>query len=105
MASQFNGREFEQTPGDNEGQGSVVCCSPWGHKESDTTEQWNNNNHTYTFIFLCACIFKLEHIHTKISASRTKYIKWPGRAKSLLRRLWVGQKTLKRNSCFIPYPL
>ena len=37
-----NGHEFEQTPGDHEGQGSFVCCSPWGHKESDTTEQLNN---------------------------------------------------------------
>ena len=27
--------EFEQTPGDSEGQGILVCCSPWGHKESD----------------------------------------------------------------------
>ena len=100
----LNGHEFEQAPGDSEGQGSLVCCSPWGRKESDTTEQLNNN-HIYTFIFLGACIFKLEHIHTKISTSKMKYIKWPGRAKSLLRRLWVGQKTLKRNSCFIPYPL
>ena len=39
----FNGRESEQTLGDNEGQGSLACCSPWGHKESDTTEQLNNN--------------------------------------------------------------
>ena len=31
-------REFEQTPGDGEGQGGLACCSPWGHKESDTTE-------------------------------------------------------------------
>ena len=38
----FNRNEFEQTPGDSEGQGSLVCCSPWGHKESDTTE-WLNN--------------------------------------------------------------
>ena len=29
--------EFEQTLGDSEGQGSLGCCSPWGHKESDTT--------------------------------------------------------------------
>ena len=35
----LNGHEFEQTPGDSEGQGNLVCCSPWGHKESDTTEQ------------------------------------------------------------------
>ena len=34
----FNRHESEQTPGDSEGQGSLVCCSPWGHKESDTTE-------------------------------------------------------------------
>ena len=35
----LNGHEFEQTPGDSEGQGSLACCShdPWGHKESDTT--------------------------------------------------------------------
>ena len=33
------GREFEQTLGDSEGQGSLVCYSPWGHKRSDTTEQ------------------------------------------------------------------
>ena len=41
---QVNGREFEQTPGDTEGQGSLVCCSPWGPKELDTTEWLNNNN-------------------------------------------------------------
>ena len=40
----LNGHEFEQTPGDSEGQGSLACCSPWGHKESDMTEQMNNNN-------------------------------------------------------------
>ena len=37
-----DGRESGQTPGDSEGQRSLVCCSPWGHKESDTTEQLNN---------------------------------------------------------------
>ena len=35
--------EFEQAPGDIEGQGRLVCCSPWGHKELDRTE-WLNNN-------------------------------------------------------------
>ena len=33
----FNGHEFEQAPGDSGGQRSLVCCRPWGHKESDTT--------------------------------------------------------------------
>ena len=41
---QLNGHEFEPTPGDSEGQGSLVCCSPWYLKESDTTEQLNNHN-------------------------------------------------------------
>ena len=36
---QLNGHEFEQTPGDGDEQESLECCSPWGHKESDTTEQ------------------------------------------------------------------
>ena len=33
----LNGREFEQTPGDNGGQGSLACCSPWSHKELGVT--------------------------------------------------------------------
>ena len=40
----LNGREFEQTPGDSEGQGNLRCCSPWGSKESDATERLDNNN-------------------------------------------------------------
>ena len=40
----FNGHGFEQTPEDCEGQGSLVCCSPWGLKESDRTERLNNSN-------------------------------------------------------------
>ena len=44
MASSINGLEFEQTPGASEGQGSLVCCSPWDHKVLDTTEQLKNNN-------------------------------------------------------------
>ena len=35
----LNGHEFEQIPGDGEGQGNLACCSPWVCKESDTTEQ------------------------------------------------------------------
>ena len=37
----LNGHEFEQAPGDGEGEGSPECCSPWGHKELDMTE-WQN---------------------------------------------------------------
>ena len=39
----LDGRESEQAPGDGEGQGSLACCSPWGRKESDTTERLNGN--------------------------------------------------------------
>ena len=37
----FNEYEFEQTLGDSEGQASLECCSPWGHKELDMTERLN----------------------------------------------------------------
>ena len=37
----LNGNEFEETQGDSEGQGSLVYCSPWGPKETDTTERLN----------------------------------------------------------------
>ena len=40
----LNGHEFEQAQGNGEGQGSLACCIPWGHKESDRTEQLNKNN-------------------------------------------------------------
>ena len=38
---QLNGDEFEQTPGVSNGQGGLAGCGPWGHEESDTTEQLN----------------------------------------------------------------
>ena len=57
--------EFEQALRDGEGQGSLVCCSPWGHKESDTTK-WKNNktvlksqihtSHTIPTALLCVCV-------------------------------------------------
>ena len=43
---QLNSLEFEQTPGDSEGQGNLECCSPWGHKKSDMTEQLNTTTTT-----------------------------------------------------------
>ena len=38
---QLDGHEFEQVSGGGDGQGSLVCCCPWGHRELDTTEQLN----------------------------------------------------------------
>ena len=40
----LSAHEFEQALGEGEGQGSLECYSPWGRKESDTTERLNNNN-------------------------------------------------------------
>ena len=40
---QLNGHEFEQAPGVGDGQGSLVCYSPWGHKKLDTTENETHN--------------------------------------------------------------
>ena len=50
-----NGHEFEQVLGDDEGQGSLVCCSPWGHKESDMTKWLNNNHRSYINVPRCIC--------------------------------------------------
>ena len=41
---QLDGHEFEQAPGVGDGQGSLECCSLWGHKELDTAERLNNTN-------------------------------------------------------------
>ena len=40
----LSGHELGSTPGDIEGQGNLTCCSPWSHRESDATEQLNDNN-------------------------------------------------------------
>jgi len=47
--------DFEQIPGDGEGQGSL-CCSPWSHKKSDMTERLNNNRLEYWFIVFLWCL-------------------------------------------------
>ena len=43
ITDSMDSMEFEQTPGDSNGQGSLPCCCLWGHKESDTTYKLNNN--------------------------------------------------------------
>ena len=60
-----NGHEFEQALGDGEGQGSLACCSPWGCKESNMTEQLNNK---WTAINEFSVIHNLV-IHLSVSIS------------------------------------
>ena len=50
---QFNAHESEQTLGDSKGQGSLVCCSLWGRKESDTTQRLNNIATTVSDLDYC----------------------------------------------------
>ena len=45
------GHELGQTPGDGEGQGGLVCCSPWGFKELEMTWWLNNNNKMKPILF------------------------------------------------------
>ena len=54
---QLNGHEFEQTPGDNEGQGSLERCSPWGQRVTHdlATEQHVDNPLSTGMIKECAC--------------------------------------------------
>ena len=50
----LDGHEFEQAPGVGDGQGSLVCCSSWGHKELDTTEWLNWSKSPLNFFLICS---------------------------------------------------
>ena len=64
----LDGHEFEQTLGDGKEQGSLACCSPWSHKESDPTQRLNNeqqqpvkmNANESTFQLLGMCLRKIN---------------------------------------------
>ena len=53
----LNGHEFEQTQGDSKRTGSLACCSPWRHKESDMTRRPNRNNSEKFLNLILAQIF------------------------------------------------
>ena len=54
--------EFEQTPGDSEGQRSLAFCSPWGHRELDRTKQLKINKYYFLSIETLLGVFLLEQI-------------------------------------------
>ena len=72
----LTGHEFEQTQGDSEGQQSLACCSPWGRKESDTTE----HAHTYTHTHHCGSASvnssSLERCEEKAMATHSSVLAW-----------------------------
>ena len=53
---QLDGPEFEQAPGNGEGQRSLACCNPWCCKESNITERLNNNNNVARAPSVCVCV-------------------------------------------------
>ena len=58
----LKGHEFELALGDGDGQGGLACCSPWGRKESDTTERLKNNNKTAGFFKKKKKVRSLSHV-------------------------------------------
>ena len=73
----LNGHGFEQTQGDSEGQGGLACCSPWGHKESDTTDRLNNmpKSSCWHHLLLLASSNSLCLPHNRPTNSRDKGLK------------------------------
>ena len=73
----LNRHEFEQAPGVGNGQGSLACCSPWGHKESDTTEQlemMSQNKTCKTDQFLPYATYSTSWLNTKLK--KAKRMNW-----------------------------
>ena len=81
----LSGHEFEQTLGDSGGQGSLMCCSPWGHTDSDTTQPLNNNyfiistnrNHYITHLKLKCYMSVLSPLLKIQVAVTTEYFNMP----------------------------
>ena len=71
MHHQLNGHEFEQTQGDSEGQGSLVCCSPWDHKEPDITYRLRNTRLSLAQLDLW---FQCNQVEIKVSAELPSFL-------------------------------
>ena len=59
----LDGREFEWTPGDVDGQGSLACWDSWGCKESDTTEQLNLTELKWKYMIQFLCLIVMKNIN------------------------------------------
>ena len=63
----INGHEFEKATGDGDGEGSLACCSPWGHKESDT--EWTEWSGGFPYVLQ----FKSEFCNLNLAFSHSNY--------------------------------
>ena len=88
----LNEDEFEPTLGDSEGQGGLVCCSPWGHKDWDTTKQLNNKNKEKS----CRCLkFISKHRSaqeghwSRISSRRLSFLEFENHSALCLLPHWA----------------
>ena len=81
----LNGHESEQTLGDSEEQGSLVCTSSWGHKELDTTKWLNNNNMKNPWLTTnqcvcvggCACAHACVWYYLAFTKANGRLSEWP----------------------------
>ena len=82
---QLNAHEFEQAPEVGDGQGGLVCGSPWGHKESDMTEQLN------------WLLFLQFAIHPFLPMETLAIFQFPGQVKTIfMKPPWIQEYTSKR---------
>ena len=58
----LNEHEFEQSPGDGEGQGSQACCSSWGCKELNMSEQLNNDNNMQPHTSILKTVINIHYL-------------------------------------------
>ena len=94
---QLNGHEFEQTPGDSKGQGSLACCNPWGYKDLDMTEQLNNTPYgcpvpragCYLSLFCTMVSALLFNFGGSIAVPTSAA--WPSKSRDLLGLLKLGK--------------
>ena len=92
----LNGHEFKQAPGDDDGQGSLACCSPWDHKESDVTERLNwTEGHKHLCTQIAAAAVGVGHLfHIQVfSNSKAYYIP----TKKWIKTQDVSQRTPRRS--------
>ena len=82
----LNGHEFEQAPGVGDRQGSLVCCSPWGLKESDMTEQMNWTEHIHV----------LNTHHWTLWLKDCPLLNWQSRVGTSFKRREWGRYPLKK---------